>query len=154
MANLTVGTKLQSVKKNTVTATIISMNEKYMTAMIQLNDGTTHSYTTGTLKDKRNWRILDDEDDVVVTKKDEPESVADDTVTPTNDTEEIAPHTGDIDEMLLKKFTKKEQKVITSIYRDGTGYHVTVEKNGNTQFFHNKSLLRIGLAIRIIVKGE
>lgn len=59
-----------------------------------------------------------------------------------------------VDQTLLVKFTKKEQRIITSIYRDGTRYHVTIEKNGDKQFFHDKSLLRIGLAIRKIVKGE
>ena len=59
-----------------------------------------------------------------------------------------------IDQILLNKFTKKEQRIITSIYRDGSCYHVTAEKDGNITKFDDKSLLRIGLAIRAIVKGE
>ena len=60
-----------------------------------------------------------------------------------------------VDNTLLAKFTKKEQKAIVTLYKgEDKMYHVCVDHNGHVEQFDDKSLLRIGLAIRAIVKGE
>ena len=59
-----------------------------------------------------------------------------------------------IDEAILDKFVKKAQKLITSVYRDETGYHVTISYNDKTKSFNDKNLQNIRSEIGFIYRGE
>jgi len=61
---------------------------------------------------------------------------------------------GYIDPTLLAKLTKKEQKLVTSLFKNEKGYHVTYEFNGKSDFFDSKSMYKIGLKLKYTYKGE
>lgn len=172
MANITVGTKFRAVKSNLI-GTVVKTDDKCKTAIIELEDGSNRKCCFGTLKDKRSWIPADEEvnttSDIVDDAADNTdeayvaeimeqkkelgiecppiESITVETVTCNTENQ--------LDETLLSKFTKKEQKAIVMIYKgEDKLYHVIVDHNDHVARFDDKSLLRIGLAIREIVKGE
>lgn len=59
-----------------------------------------------------------------------------------------------IDEVVLSKFVKKAQKLITQAIHDKNGYHITINVNNKEIFYHDKNLQNIRAAIGRIYRGE
>lgn len=59
-----------------------------------------------------------------------------------------------IDKVVLSKFVKKAQKMITQAAHDSNGYHITVNVNGKEIFYHDKNLQNIRAALGHIYRGE
>ena len=162
MSEITVGMKLQSVKSGII-ATVLDVNDKYRTAKIMLSNGTSRTNTLGTLKDKRSWRILGEEEE---------EAVEEEKLVPMPGAEKLAELKDEIDNAgetlnkiidhdptkidpeLIGKFVKKAQKLITGLRRDNSGYHVIIEYNGMTKVFDDKNLQNIRSALGQIYRGE
>ena len=59
MANIEIGTRLQSNITNDILK-ILDINKKFKTVLLQSEkNGITYSYSLSTLKDKNVWRVID-----------------------------------------------------------------------------------------------
>ena len=73
----------------------------------------------------------------------------------TQDPEWGKKHFNERDTEYLTKLTKKQQKIITKIYKgEDKLYHVTVDFNGTVTQLDDKNLSKIYLMINAIIKGE
>lgn len=59
-----VGTVLRATKTGTM-GTIVEVNDKFKTAIIEMEDGSSTNYSVSTLKDKRRWLPIDVEEEEV-----------------------------------------------------------------------------------------
>lgn len=168
MSEIIVGTKLQS-KKSELVATVVEINTKCKQAIVDLSNGTNKAYSLATLKDKREWVIMNDDtyvEEVMQQKADlgiecppiESYEVVEENLVPmpgTQDPEWGKKHFNERDTEYLTKLTKKQQKIITKIYKgEDKLYHVTVDFNGTVTQLDDKSLSKIYLMINAIIKGE
>lgn len=67
-----VGTVLRATKTG-ATGTIVEVNDKFKTAIIEMEDGSSTSYSVSTLKDKRRWLPVDvKEEEVTIEEENAP----------------------------------------------------------------------------------
>lgn len=166
MTDITIGTKLRAVKTGLI-ATVADVNKKYRTAFVEFNDDTNASYSLSTLKDKRRFVVVTNDDDVESVKKQESEALEavseehiedplEEHIVDVEVKEETVEKTSSstIDPIVFGKFVKKAQKLITKAIHDENGYHVTIDVNGKNISYNDKNLQNIRSAIGHIYRGE